>query len=80
MNLLSYVGQQDIKNIINLILRQKTAWEFADMARPGWQWQYDLTADLTCDEVCLNFFDIRLYWAPGIIHGQPGHNLSVHIL
>ena len=28
--------------------RFKTAWEYADLSLPGWQWSYDYTASMVC--------------------------------
>ena len=28
--------------------RFKTAWEYADVSLPGWQWTYDYTASMVC--------------------------------
>ena len=30
--------------------RFKTAWEYADISRPGWQWSYDYTATMVCNQ------------------------------
>ena len=30
--------------------RFKTAWEYADLSLPGWQWSYDYTASMVCSQ------------------------------
>ena len=42
--------QPDGNIFIPLLARFKTAWEYADVGRSGWQWSYDYSARMVCAE------------------------------